>query len=156
MSERTKAECTCGKHVLYSKKSHCVPECPCRRCYDSRHKAVYRAQGRASEHACVACGEQAKDWAQIHGTDGTDPLNYQTMCLKCHRDYDGWGAVMGEHKKRYWQTVPVDQRNKAPETRTKNSEANKRRWAAMSAEDRTALAKKIGDAQRGKSKRKAA
>lgn len=78
------------------------------------------------------------------------------MCLTCHRSYDGWGDVMSEHKRCYWQTVPVDQRNKSPETRAKNSEANKRRWAAMSAEDKAAIFQKIGDAQRGKPKRKAA
>lgn len=76
------------------------------------------------------------------------------MCRACHRAYDGWGLVMSEHKKRYWATVPVDQRNQSPEVRAKNSEANKRRWAEMSPGERAALAVKIGDAQRGKPKRK--
>lgn len=157
MVERPRPECTCGKHVRYSKQMCCDVGCPCHRCYENRHKAVYRARGSASEQTCVSCGGAAKDWAQIHGTDGLDPVNhYQPMCLQCHRGYDGWGSVMSEHKKRYWKTVPVEQRNKSPETRAKNSEANKRRWAAMSAEDREALFKKIGDARRGKPKRKAA
>ena len=52
--------------------------------YLGRHYRVYRKRGKASEYPCADCGDPARDWAQIHGTDGTDPEHYQPLCRKCH------------------------------------------------------------------------
>lgn len=150
MTGPPKAACTCGKHQPYS-RIRCDPSCPCRRCYENRHKDVYRAKGPASAQPCVTCAEPAKDWAQISGTDGTDPEgHYQPMCLKCHRAYDGWGQVMSEHKKRYWQTIPKEERNRSPETRAKNAAAIRRRWAEMAPEQREEIGRKVRETWRRK------
>lgn len=65
--------------------------------YYGRHARVVRVRGSASEYACVDCGKPAVDWAQIHGTDGTDPHeHYQPRCRFCHRVYDTDQASRGE------------------------------------------------------------
>lgn len=96
--------CTCGRHggAVYVGPS-----------YDSRHKAVYQARGKAADHTCADCTSAAAEWAQIHETDGTDPLeHYQPMCIRCHRSYDGWGDVMRAHKVDYWSSVAPEDRKK--------------------------------------------
>jgi len=45
-------------------------------------------RGPAKEQACVGCGSAAQEWAQIHGTDGEDPADYDAMCCSCHNKYD--------------------------------------------------------------------
>ena len=135
----------------------CPDGCTCRRHYDNRHKAIYRVRGKAADYPCVECAGTAREWAQVHGTDGSDPHDhYRPMCVKCHRNYDGWGAISSASKKRYWAGVPVEERNRSPETRRKNSEANKRRWATMPEEQRKAIFIKIANSQRGKPKSPAA
>lgn len=57
--------------------------------YSGQHARVRRAKGPARELNC-ACGEMARHWAWIHGTDRNDPSNYSAMCYKCHARYDDW------------------------------------------------------------------
>jgi hypothetical protein len=109
--------CVCGKHTVAGYP--CPPGCQCRRhevrsclpgcqCYrhhpnplrgrlrrpDSTnyrtlHGRVRRARGRASAHQCSFCPSPARDWATVHGTDGTDPAeHYIPLCRSCHLTYD--------------------------------------------------------------------
>lgn len=71
----------------------CPPGCRCGRhsrspAYSTRHGWVRKARGNASEHTCVECRGQARDWAQLHGTTGLSPADYQSMCRRCHFIYD--------------------------------------------------------------------
>lgn len=57
--------------------------------YSTLHKRVAVARGPASAHQCALCSDQAREWSQIHGTDGTDPeRHYRPLCVSCHRSYD--------------------------------------------------------------------
>lgn len=70
-------DCTCGKHSEELT-------------YLARHLRVHRVRGKARDQLCVKCGKQARHWAQLHGTDGTDIHgHYQPMCVSCHFAYDG-------------------------------------------------------------------
>jgi hypothetical protein len=68
-----------------------------RRDYWGRHWQVHRWRGRAGNHDCASCAEdgtrkRARDWAQVHGTDGEDPwTDYLTLCRSCHIRYDKSG-----------------------------------------------------------------
>jgi len=46
--------------------------------YRGYHMRIVKEKGKASEHKCRKCGEQAKDWA-IVGKGGSIPL-----CRSCH------------------------------------------------------------------------
>jgi hypothetical protein len=70
------------------------------------------------------------------------------MCVKCHRHYDEWGKNISEVKKRYWAGIPVEERNKSPETRSKNSEAQKTRWANMDPDKKSEISKKISESNK--------
>lgn len=63
---------------------------------------------------------------------------------------------MGEYKRRYWQTIPPSERNQSPETRAKNSAANRQRWADMSPEQRAEIGQKIRETWWNKAKNKKA
>jgi len=56
--------------------------------YTALHNRVYRARGKAS--CCEQCGagDRRYEWAMRHGTDGTDVMDYISLCLPCHRTYD--------------------------------------------------------------------
>lgn len=58
--------------------------------YAANHSRLSRQRGRAAEKRCAeGCGRQASQWAQIHGTDGTDPFeHYKPLCRPCHANYD--------------------------------------------------------------------
>jgi hypothetical protein len=56
--------------------------------YTARHERVYMDRGKATDQACADCGEPARHWSQIHGTDGTDPAHYEPRCVRCHSRYD--------------------------------------------------------------------
>lgn len=62
--------------------------------YKSLHCRLSRDRGKASAHTCVKHAEagidkQALDWAQVHGTDGTDIwADYLPLCRRCHMRYD--------------------------------------------------------------------
>jgi len=61
--------------------------------YSGRHRRVRKARGPAKGYQCEVCGSRvAKDWAQTHGTDGCDPMDYRPMCQQCHSAYDDIGA----------------------------------------------------------------
>ncbi len=74
------------------------------------HKRVRYDRGRASEHACIDCGQRAEEWSCRHDipedsrqqgwsrpnrngvrswqTWSTDVWDYDPRCRKCHRRYD--------------------------------------------------------------------
>ena len=55
-----------------------------------RHIRVALARGKAREHQCMACGDQAMHWATIHGHSGQNPdEDYIPLCILCHMMYDG-------------------------------------------------------------------
>lgn len=57
--------------------------------YRTRHDWVRKARGPAADQVCADCGKQAREWSQIHGTDGTAPEDYEPRCSLCHATYDG-------------------------------------------------------------------
>ena len=66
--------------------------------YSALHNRVLRARGPAKTYECVHCLEDdihtpARDWATIHGLDGTDPWeDYVPLCKLCHNRYD-YGTI---------------------------------------------------------------
>lgn len=56
--------------------------------YGRNHDRLRRVRGPAHAHRCAGCGGQGRQWAQIHGGDGTDPQAYMPMCFTCHVNYD--------------------------------------------------------------------
>lgn len=67
--------------------------------YWTVHRRVRNDRGRASQYKCVTCGNQARDWAMRHGTDGSDPAMFDPMCRSCHIAYDGTAAVFSANAK---------------------------------------------------------
>ena len=61
---------------------------PKRKGYYADHARVRQHRGPAKDQTCVRCGEQAYDWAQVHGSNPRDIWGYQPMCRPCHRHYD--------------------------------------------------------------------
>jgi hypothetical protein len=55
--------------------------------YGAAHNVVKRVRGRAAEQTC-ACGEPAKEWANLTGAYH-DPEDYVAACIPCHRRLDG-------------------------------------------------------------------
>lgn len=56
-----------------------------RTAYSTIHNALQRERGYASAHACVKCGEQARDWAFDEPTGfSTDLSRYSPLCRSCH------------------------------------------------------------------------
>lgn len=90
-----------------AKKFESVEE---RRAYNRRHYRVVRARGKAAEYDCD-CGQPAKEWAQLHETDGESPEDYQAMCRPCHQKYDDrWNeeerAKVSKSMKVVWDNSP--------------------------------------------------
>lgn len=66
--------------------------------YWSAHGRARTAKGPAKEHRCVACGEQAAEWAYDHADPNArierlqvfspDPEHYLPLCVSCHRRFD--------------------------------------------------------------------
>lgn len=69
--------------------------------YSGVHAALTRERGRARNHSCCSCGEQAQEWAYTwddpcpderidgHGMKFSIDLDrYRPMCKKCHVVYD--------------------------------------------------------------------
>lgn len=82
--------------------------------YGANHKRVYRKRGRADANTCVSCDKQARDWAQLHDTDGTDPVeHYVPMCRSCHFKYDEVGEQSWLNRERK-QDPEVVERRSAP------------------------------------------
>ena len=66
--------------------------------YQRAHERVKEHKGGASDHACVSCGSQAKEWAYTYGCPkelpskfgpySPDPAMYEPKCVPCHRIAD--------------------------------------------------------------------
>jgi hypothetical protein len=75
--------------------------------YEAMHRRVDRARGKAKEHECVRCAEngivkRAREWARVHGEDGTDPwADYVPLCYPCHRTYDNNASFSRDYWERY-------------------------------------------------------
>lgn len=120
---------TCGAEVSPRLHSIRAGQGGCRRCADRRtgqrqrgagnpywrgdqagyfavHRRLLAQRGKASEHPCVDCGEQAQEWSYDGGSAGeqvgtepgaeglkytTDLTTYSPRCTKCHSDVDGRG-----------------------------------------------------------------
>lgn len=59
--------------------------------YNAKHLRVKLGRGIA-HGPCSHCGTMKAafrfEWAQLHGTTGTDPEHYIQLCHPCHEDYD--------------------------------------------------------------------
>ena len=67
--------------------------------YQALHRRVYRRRGKAS--CCEHCGVQGQkryEWATKHGTDGTDVMDYISLCRACHRLYDFGRLTLEERR----------------------------------------------------------
>lgn len=129
------------------------------------HKMVRETRGSASEQICITCGQQAYDWSQILGTNGTDPTHYQPQCRKCHFHYDGRieklsiairkisrrpeaRVAAAEKQREVWQRPGVREqmsaaltgRKMSTETKLKMSEAVSRRYLDPENRSKTASA----------------
>lgn len=90
--------------------------------YGARHHRVRAKRGSARDYQCVECGKQAQVWAQLHDTDGMDPMDYQPMCQKCHLAYDG---ILGAPRSAETRSkMSAYARNRTPEHRAKMIEAH--------------------------------
>ena len=71
--------------------------------YSAVHQRIIREYGKASDYACIDCGDYARDWAYMHddpdaitsyatGSYGhaysLDPDSYQPLCRSCHLKFD--------------------------------------------------------------------
>lgn len=102
---------SCDKPVWRSSTSG--TEVVCRECrsaaqiqYRSAHARVTRFRGRARDHQCARCGEQAENWAYDHEDPeelteylpdekrrgwrsySANPDNYLPLCRPCHHKFD--------------------------------------------------------------------
>jgi hypothetical protein len=71
--------------------------------YQAAHMRVKYLRGSASQHVCVDCAGQARDWSYTGGDSGqfyeiikgsklaysTNPEFYVARCKPCHRKHDG-------------------------------------------------------------------
>lgn len=57
------------------------------------HAFISIKRGKASEHDCVDCGEQAHDWSWIHGKYPWSIASYEPRCRSCHLKYDNRTGV---------------------------------------------------------------
>jgi hypothetical protein len=73
--------------------------------YSAVHNRLHRSRGKASEHLCQCCGNQAEDWAydrsdpseKVDQTTGfpysVDPAHYMPLCKPCHWKFDRAGVA---------------------------------------------------------------
>jgi NAD-dependent SIR2 family protein deacetylase len=75
--------------------------------YVGLHDRIYRLRGKAKQHKCVDCGNQAEEWSYNYGdpnqlahpktgTPYGSPEYYDPRCRRCHQLFDrattgGWG-----------------------------------------------------------------
>jgi len=53
------------------------------------HLRLRRERGRASEYACVDCGEAAEEWSFDEPSGySVDLSRYAPRCIRCHREHD--------------------------------------------------------------------
>jgi len=74
---------TCGYQLAGAARQAANPS------YDVWHKRVRKARGRASDYACVDCGEPAYDWSTVNPASDDVLVRFQPRCRKCHRHHDG-------------------------------------------------------------------
>ena len=98
--------------------------------YFGAHNRVRKLRGPAKEQSC-SCGRRAQHWAHLHGTDPTEPMNYQAMCQRCHFAYDD---VRGQQV----TTMTADERREAAE----------RMWRRRSPEQRAEITAKASSTRR--------
>ncbi|WP_437106687.1 hypothetical protein [Streptomyces sp. enrichment culture] len=110
---------TCGQHVskvlhirnvkaevtlnCAEREHHRDPRITSTPAYSTVHHRKATAEGSASEHPCIRCGERAEDFAYLHGThdvlsDDTgreaglpfsaDPEQLAPFCRPCHHRWD--------------------------------------------------------------------
>jgi len=107
---KLKAKGMCDKHYMRMRRNG-DPLNPGRyeykrgvRKYSSAHEFVIAAKGRAAEHNCLHCGEQARDWAYNHeDPNEVEQYRKQTkavvaysmhaeyyipLCKHCHLEFD--------------------------------------------------------------------
>lgn len=74
--------------------------------YEGVHQRLRDEHGRASEHLCVDCGKQARDWSYDHGAEAEkldergwpyDPTGqaYSPRCSPCHTAHDNRDGSRG-------------------------------------------------------------
>lgn len=70
--------------------------------YSGAHRRVEKAKGKATDHDCVDCSGQAKQWSYDHGDPdelhevyreyelpySLDPDRYDPRCFECHKNFD--------------------------------------------------------------------
>lgn len=67
--------------------------------YVSAHLRVRRSRGPASDHICVDCGKQAREWSYVYGCAQEmrddrgcpycpHPEHYAPRCSSCHKVFD--------------------------------------------------------------------
>jgi hypothetical protein len=67
--------------------------------YGSAHDRVRRTRGSARRHACVDCGQPARQWSYNHADPNellhkgrypysADPAMYEPRCISCHKRFD--------------------------------------------------------------------
>lgn len=103
-------ECDCGGTVITvgtSLRRGAVNSCGCLRrndheyiTYEAAHWRVRQAKGSASEHVCIDCGKQARQWSYNYSDTveivcfrravlySTDPSRYEPRCSSCHKLHD--------------------------------------------------------------------
>lgn len=67
--------------------------------YRGAHLRVEAVKGKATEHKCIACGDQAREWSldpnAVHTYEDEGRVwslnvdDYDPYCVPCHRDRDG-------------------------------------------------------------------
>lgn len=71
---------------------------PMEQSYYVNHRRVRAERGPAWQQICGHCGDQASDWATIHGRSGERPEDYTPLCRSCHHAYDGRSANLPHHE----------------------------------------------------------
>jgi hypothetical protein len=105
IGRKCEPDCTCGRHAI-GRLDICLDGCTCKRhtapkqgeeshnwagksiSKRSIHSRIERQKGKAKEHDCVDCGDQAHDWSQIHESDEWEMDSYEPRCRSCHVKYD--------------------------------------------------------------------
>lgn len=128
--------CTCKRHGY-----RCEDGCTCYRhhgavysttSYDANHRRVAAERGLAREKVCAQCDGGAREWAQVHGHDGSNPwTDFIPLCNKCHRAYDLiserlTGREIGPETRAKLSAARIG-KSMSPETRMKISASGKGR-----------------------------
>jgi hypothetical protein len=100
---RCKDGCQCGRH-----RGNVFSETD----YYAIHNRVAQTLGKASVHVCIDCGDQAKEWSQIHDTDGLNyGKHYVARCVPCHRKYDGWNEMISDVQRKRWANTSPEEKS---------------------------------------------